>query len=264
MNIAVVGAGAGGTKIIKTLANISDVKVVMVVDRNADAPGISLAKELGIKYGHSIETIKEVSPELILEVTGVASVAEALTEAYGGKCEIINSKGSLLFMSLVEKNSDTLDRLNSQITAVNEASSKVQAHLGEINNSIHNVHNVSSKLLEIADNSKKHIIESDKILQYVNKITRQIKILGINANIEAARAGEQGRGFSVVAREVQNLADNSENNAKEIDKILGMLSDEVSKIGQQLDGLKNYSDIQVDASKKVNQAVEKLLAETGA
>lgn len=263
MNIAVVGAGSGGTKIIKTLSNISDVKIVMVVDRNADAPGISLAKELGIKYGHSIEAIEGVSPDLILEVTGIASVTEALTEAYGSRCEIINSKGSRLFMALVEKNSDTLDKLNSQITAVNEASSKVQSHLEEINNSISNVHNVSNKLLEIADNSKKHIIESDKILQYVNKITRQIKILGINANIEAARAGEQGRGFSVVAREVQNLADNSENNAKEINKILGMLSDEVSKIGQQLDGLKNYSDIQVDASKKVNQAVEKLLTETG-
>ena len=264
MNIAVVGAGTGGTKIIKTLANISDVRIVMVVDQNADAPGISLAKELGIKHGPSIKAIEEVSADLILEVTGKASVAEALTEAYGSKCEIINSTGSRLFTALVEKNSDTLDKLNSQITAVNEASSKVQTHLGEINNSISNVHNVSSKLLEIADNSNKHIIESDKILQYVNKITRQIKILGINANIEAARAGEQGRGFSVVAKEVQDLADNSENNAKEINKILDMLSGEVSKIGQQLDGLKNYSDVQVEASKKVTQAVEKLLAETGA
>lgn len=102
-------------------------------------------------------------------------------------------------------------------------------------------------------------MESDKILQYVNKIAKQIKILGINANIEAARAGEQGKGFSVVAREVQQLADNSEVNAKEINKILTMLSEEISKITQQLDNLKNYSNIQVEASKKATKAVEDLL-----
>lgn len=259
MNIAIVGAGEGGTKIIKTLSNISDVKIVMIVDRNFDAPGIVLAKELGIRYGDSLKAIEEVSPDLILEVTGIASVSEALLEAFRNKCEIINSTGSRLFMSLVERNSYTLGKLNSQIFAVNEASSTVKTHLEEINNSINNVHDISSKLLEIVNNSNKHIMESDKILQYVNKIAKQIKILGINANIEAARAGEQGRGFSVVAREVQNLADSSENNAKEINKILGMLSDEVSKIGHQLDSLKDYSAVQVGASKKVTEAVENLL-----
>ncbi|MGI5998739.1 MAG: methyl-accepting chemotaxis protein, partial [Lutispora sp.] len=154
---------------------------------------------------------------------------------------------------------DTLDKLNYQITAVKEASSIVQTHLNQINNSIDNVHEVSNRLMEVANKSSRHIMESDKILQYVNKIAKQIKILGINANIEAARAGEQGKGFSVVAREVQQLADNSEVNAKEINKILTMLSEEISKINQQLDNLKDYSAIQVEASKKATQAVEDLL-----
>lgn len=258
MNIAVVGAGAGGTKIIKTLSSISDVKVVMVVDRNMNAPGIALARELGIKYSDSLAAIEKEAPDLIIEATGVAAVSDDLAQAYKDKCEIITSKGAKLFMSLVEKNHHTLDRLNYQIAAVKEASSIVQEHLGQINNSIDNVHKVSSKLLEIADNSKRHIIESDKILQYVNKIAKQIKILGINANIEAARAGEHGRGFSVVAREVQHLADNSEVNAKEINKILSLLSEEISKINEQLDSLKDYSMIQVEASKEATKAVKDL------
>src|SRR5690606_9794562 len=41
----------------------------------------------------------------------------------------------------------------------------------------------------------------------IARIADQTRILSINASIEAARAGEQGRAFSVVAREVQALAD---------------------------------------------------------
>lgn len=259
LNIAVVGAGTGGTKIIRTLSNISDVNIVMIIDRNVDAPGIALARDLGIKHGDSLEAIENEAPDLIVEATGVAVVSQNLMEMYRDKCEIINSTGARLLMSLVEKNTDTLDKLNYQIAAVKEASSIVQTHLNQINSSIDNVHEVSNKLMEVANNSSNHIIESDKILQYVNKIAKQIKILGINANIEAARAGEQGKGFSVVAREVQYLADNSEVNAKEINKILSMLSEEISKITQQLDNLKNYSAVQVEASKKVTKAVEDLL-----
>lgn len=162
-------------------------------------------------------------------------------------------------MTLVEQNNQTLDKLNYQIAAIKEASATVQGHLERINNSIDNVHEISNKLLEIADKSSQHIMESDKILQYVNRIAMQIKILGLNANIEASRAGEQGRGFSVVAREVQNLANSSEANAKEINKILSLLSEEVSKISGQLDKLKDYSMIQVEASKEATNAVENLL-----
>jgi methyl-accepting chemotaxis protein len=259
LNIAVVGAGTGGTKIIKTLSSISDVKIVIVIDKNLDAPGIALAKELGIRYNDSLAAIKKEEPDLIIEATGVAAVSDKLTEMYKEKCEIINSKGAKLFMSLVEKNNYTLDRLNYQIASVKEASSIVQGHLEQINSSIDNVHEVSNKLLEIANNSSSHIIESDRILQYVNKIAKQIKILGINANIEAARAGEQGKGFSIVAREVQHLADNSEVNAKEINKILSLLSEEISKITEQLDSLKDYSMVQVESSKEATKAVKNLL-----
>ena len=70
--------------------------------------------------------------------------------------------------------------------------------------------------------------------------------------------------IKIAKSRAEELITRAQNNAKEINKILDMLSGEVSKIGQQLDGLKNYSDVQVEASKKVTQAVEKLLAETGA
>ena len=45
----------------------------------------------------------------------------------------------------------------------------------------------------------------------------------MNASIEAARAGEQGRGFAVVASQIQKLAEQSNESARQIAEIINML-----------------------------------------
>lgn len=65
----------------------------------------------------------------------------------------------------------------------------------------------------------------------INKISQNTKILSLNAAIEAARAGEHGKGFAVVAREVQKLAENSQ----EMTKIIHELTEtsmEIAKLAR--------------------------------
>ncbi len=58
------------------------------------------------------------------------------------------------------------------------------------------------------------------IVEVINEITHQTKMLSTNAAIEAARAGESGKGFAVVADEVSKLAENSKSAAKEISQLV--------------------------------------------
>ena len=51
-------------------------------------------------------------------------------------------------------------------------------------------------------------------------------MLSLNASIEAARAGDQGKGFAVVASQIQKLAEQSGQSAKEIEGIVNILYNE--------------------------------------
>lgn len=259
MNVVLVGAGKGGLDIIQSFSKIEDIQLLGVVDRNESAPGMKLAKSLNIPCYDDVNDIDGYKTDVILEATGSAKVTEIITKKYGDQCTILDSTAALLIMTLIKRDQETLEIMNSQMKVIDRSSLEVQKQIEDISKSIQSTNDVSESLLDVAKVSHDYIQESDKIANAVNKIANQTKILGINASIEAARAGEYGRGFTVVAKEVQNLATYSENSAVEINKILGNLSGEIKKINELIDGLKSFTDVQMDASKRVNEVVVDLV-----
>lgn len=261
MNIVIVGAGRGGSALIESLSKLDDVHISMVIDANSNAPGLGLARSLGIASSNSMDSIANLSVDTIIEATGSEAVAQSLYEKFSHKCTIIDSHGALLLMSLVRRDITTLQKLNSQLDAINTTTTIVQNQLSEISTSIDTLQDVSDSLISSTKISTQHIQESDKIIQYVNNIAKQIKILGINATIEAARAGEHGRGFSVVANEIQNLANNSAKFANEINSILLQLSNEINNINKTVGRLDSLSQVQVKVSENFSNAVSRLVDE---
>lgn len=261
MNVAIVGAGTGGRNIIESFSKNDEIRIVQVIDSRDDAPGIMLARKLGIKCSRSMAEINTSSLDLILEATGNENVKNELKERFENVCTIIDSSGALLIMSLVRRDIEVLEKLNRQIDAIKDTSEQVQNHLKNITDSIENTYAINKRLNEISKTSIDYIEETDRIIQYVNNISKQTKILGINATIEAARAGEQGRGFSVVANEVQKLAGSSQEFAKEITKILTQLAEEIRNVETVAESLSRLSELQVQASTNANAAVNNLASQ---
>lgn len=66
-------------------------------------------------------------------------------------------------------------------------------------------------------------------IKTINAITRQTKLLSINASIEAARAGKEGEGFAVVAEEVKKLSEQVSKLSMEMGTRVGEIAKSVNK-----------------------------------
>jgi hypothetical protein len=262
LNIAIVGAGHGGCNLLHSFTNIDDIHINIIVDNNVEAPGVKLASELKIPYSQSIDDINYNKTDMIIEVTGSEKVSSIIKEKFSKYCTILDSNTALLITTLVKKNIETLDKINGNLEIINQTSLIVQEQLKDISNSTEKIHTVGGVLSSTTKNSNDYINKSDEIIKYLDKMAKQTKILGLNASIEAARAGENGRGFSVVASEIQKLAESNKKFGIEISKILLKLSNEIKKISEETNNLNELSNIQIIASEKVNDAIEKLLNET--
>ena len=75
----------------------------------------------------------------------------------------------------------------------------------------------SSKKIKKLGESAQSITEVTGIIQ---GITKQINILALNAAIQAASSGESGREFTIVAQEVQRLADDSKEATNKIESLI--------------------------------------------
>ncbi|MBZ0303932.1 MAG: MCP four helix bundle domain-containing protein [Anaerolineae bacterium] len=78
------------------------------------------------------------------------------------------------------------------------------------------VENIAETILSLSERTQ----QIGEIINTVNAIADQSKLLALNASIEAARAGEEGRGFAVVAAEVRQLAEQSRQATARIGEIL--------------------------------------------
>jgi methyl-accepting chemotaxis protein len=146
---------------------------------------------------------------------------------------------------------DQAARIESSTAAVTELSSSIQtvadnamqatrvakdagdnaergiASMGRLHSSFEDT---AEKIHQLGESSKR----IGNIVDVIRQISEQTSLLALNASIEAAHAGEQGRGFAVVADEVSSLAKRVGQSAKDIEALIGSISEQTQQAVQSM------------------------------
>lgn len=106
----IVGAGKGGTAILKILKESEMLNLHAVVDRNLDAPGILMAQEEGIKTGTHWQSFLNENIDIIIEVTGNDAVFQEIRETKNKKTVLIPGSVAFLVARLMEEKEELIEK----------------------------------------------------------------------------------------------------------------------------------------------------------
>lgn len=263
MNIAIVGAGEGGKNMLETLKENNLVNIQAICDRDLNAEGMQLAKQMNIDCIQDFKELKHYNLDIVIEITGIDKVKNALEEFYRDeKVAVIGSK-SAKFVSIVIDEAVMMSKtLDNQLKTIQQTVNRFEKEFEKIVVSVDTLTKVERDLKSSVNTSQKFINQSDELIMSINKIAQKNKILGLNANIEAARAGEAGKGFSVVAKEMQELSDTTNTFAEQVSEALNLLRQEITDIGSEIGKLydlsENQSELSQDLDKILNEFTENI------
>jgi len=179
------------------------------------------------KIHSSITQVKDTTIALEKSVESLVSSTESTLDMYSDQTQCTNSVATAV-NELTASAVDISDNAKNAASLANAANSESEHSQNSLDENIKDIDHLSQQM-HSAQNSitslSQHTASIGQILEVIKGVSEQTNLLALNAAIEAARAGEAGRGFAVVADEVRQLAQRTQDSTKEIEITIGQLQE---------------------------------------
>ena len=202
----------------------------------------------------TIKGIQHVSDEVSGAADQVASSSNDLAD------------GATNQAAVVEELTATVAGVSEQVGKNSQSAKEISGRVDELVNAILESNGKMRDMVDSMNEINGASKEIDKIIATINEIASQTNLLALNASIEAARAGEAGKGFAVVANQVNVLADQSAQAAKESATLIETSVKAVEKgmviAGQTASQLQEVAENSQIITKEVTNIAETLETQT--
>ena len=149
--------------------------------------------------------------------------------------------------------SESANVARHSLSASEEGARAVQNAITGMNGIRDHIQETAKRIKRLGESSQ----EIGEIVELISDITEQTNVLALNAAIQAASAGEAGRGFTVVAEEVQRLAERSAEATKQIAALIKTIQtdtqDAVAAMERSTQGVVEGTRLSDDAGRALGE-----------
>lgn len=264
------------SRIAKPISNISDVAkqiadgdltTSVTVESNDEVGTLQEAmKQMIINLRNMVSNISNVAKEETATSDQLTSITQQTTGIVKEQQDIAEHFTSSMTQMGATVNEVAANTSNTSI-AVNEIQNKVLEGASTLDKTYHSILSMTEQIQQSEKSVQQVRSDFDQVssvLDVIKDIAEQTNLLALNAAIEAARAGEQGRGFAVVADEVRQLAQRTQDSTKQIDDMIqniisganssvDVMAKSVSKANEVQQHAKEATDINAIITDQISQ-----------
>lgn len=204
----------------------------------------SASDSLNNNASETASTVEQVEKAVSEIAEGASSQADETQKA---------TENVILMGNMVEETAQEVDNLITNANEMKASSDEASATLVELEKINTQAKEAIDVIYEQTNTTNESAMKIREATSLITSIAEETNLLSLNASIEAARAGEQGRGFAVVAGQIQKLAEQSNESARQIEGIIDSLIADSQKSVATMDEVKEIMSKQISSVEKTDE-----------